>query len=331
MFVTAHKGFVLFSGSKPGNHATMFGPKGEKLSFRSDMSSFDDAARTYTWGFEYEGEIADGDLFVFATADYEEAGRGSAGEVETVLDGVFVEREKDGKPHRVIVFDVNDFRNRSVRGDLGEVDDASLIHESQSTYAATTSRRSSSARILAIFPGVQSPGAGWGSLSHASANNESAYMAHGMSYISSYLKSRGHQVQLLDTRAMSGWAHFIEEVRRQDYDYAMLGPLSIEAFTSACIVRILKEVHPRRPVIFGGLHVSMTKDKVFPPDDLPHFYFYGEPPTRMQEYLSLSRGRTRSKQLSGPRLIILYGMRASSQLPPSWRVIIWPQAIGTTR
>lgn len=140
-------------------------------------------------------------------------------------------------------------------------------------------------RILAIFPGVQSPGAGWGSLSHRSANNESAYMAHGMSYISSYLKSRGHTVELLDTRALSGWPHFIEEVRRREYDFAMLGPLSIEAFTAACIVRILKEEHPERPVIVGGLHVSMTKDKVFPPDDLPKFYFYQEPPSRMREYL----------------------------------------------
>ena len=140
---------------------------------------------------------------------------------------------------------------------------------------------------MAIFPGVQSPGAGWASLSHARANNESVYMAHGMSYISSYLKSRGHDVWLLDTRGFQNWQHFTEEIRRQEYDFAMLGPLSIEAFTSACIVRILKETHPTRPVIFGGLHVSMTKEKMFPPDDLPRFYFYREPPSRMQEYLDI--------------------------------------------
>lgn len=142
-------------------------------------------------------------------------------------------------------------------------------------------------RVMAIFPGVQSPGAGWGSLSHQSANNESAYMAHGMSYVSSYLKSRGHDVWLLDTRSFQNWAHFIDEVKRQEYDFAMLGPLSIEAFTAACIVRVLKEAYPDRPVILGGLHVSMTKDKVFPPDDLPKFYFYGAPPSRMAEYLAL--------------------------------------------
>jgi radical SAM superfamily enzyme YgiQ (UPF0313 family) len=141
--------------------------------------------------------------------------------------------------------------------------------------------------VLAIFPGVQSPGAGWGSHRHTSANNESAYMAHGMSYISSYLKSRGHQVRLLDTRALSSWGHLVEEVRRAEYDFAMLGPLSIEAFTSACIVRVLKEEHPERPVILGGLHVSMAKDKVFPPDDLPRYYFYQEPPSRMREFLDM--------------------------------------------
>lgn len=142
-------------------------------------------------------------------------------------------------------------------------------------------------RVMAIFPGIQSPSAGWASLSHRSANNESAYMAHGMSYISSYLKSRGHEVWLLDTRSFQNWQHFIDEVKRQQYDFAMLGPLSIEAFTAACIVRILKEAHPDRPVILGGLHVSMTKEKVFPPDNLAARYFYGEPPSRMQEYLTL--------------------------------------------
>jgi len=140
---------------------------------------------------------------------------------------------------------------------------------------------------MAIFPGVQSPGAGWASLSHARANNESVYMAHGMSYISSYLKSRGHEVWLLDTRGFQNWQHFADEVRRQEYDFAMLGPLSIEAFTSACIVRILKETHPTRPVIFGGLHISMTKEKVFPPDDLSRHYFHREPPSRMREYLNI--------------------------------------------
>ena len=138
-----------------------------------------------------------------------------------------------------------------------------------------------------IFAGVQSPAAGWASLCHERANNESAYMAHGMSYISSYLKSRGHEVWLVDTRSFKNWEHFIDEIKRQQYDFALLGPLSIEAFTAACIVRILKEAHPNRPVIVGGLHVSMTKDMVFPPDNLAVYYLNQDSPSRMKEYLDL--------------------------------------------
>lgn len=242
-------GLILFHDDRPGNNAAMRGPRGP-LVFRGDACSFNDSERRYAWAFEWAGGFADGDRFVFSTMDRTVEGEVRGGEV--------------------VVVPLAELRARPAPG---------LI-------PSRTSQRTG-LRVMAIFPGVQSPGAGWNTLSHASANNESAYMAHGMSYISAYLKSRGHQVWLLDTRGFRDWQHFIDEVRQQEYDFAMLGPLSIEAFTAACIVRILKEVHPTRPVILGGLHVSMTKDKVFPPDDLPKFYFYGAPPSRMREYLAL--------------------------------------------
>ncbi len=246
-------GFIVFHDDKPGSYVAMRGPRGS-LVFSGDASLFDDNQRQYAWAFEHLDALEDGQQFIFSA-----------------------EREED----RDVVGEVR-------AGAIVLMSEAALVaRPAAGVIVSTRKKEKTGLRVMAIFPGVQSPGAGWNTLSHASANNESAYMAHGMSYISSYLKSRGHDVWLLDTRGFRGWTHFIEEVKRQEYDFAMLGPLSIEAFTSACIVRVLKEAHPKRPVIFGGLHVSMTKDKVFPPDDLPKFYFYQEPPSRMKEFLAL--------------------------------------------
>lgn len=245
------RGNVIFvHDEQPGSCAALRGPRGG-LVFLGDQSSFNDAERKYSWAFEYWHGLEEADLFSFTTTDRE-----VFGEVHNGSIVVIPKQTLDARPAAGIILP------KSLRNSSGK-------------------------RIMAVFPGIQSPGAGWNTLAHHSANNESAYMAHGMSYISSYLKSRGHSVWLLDTRGFRNWQHFIDEVSRQEYDYAMLGPLSIEAFTAACIVRILKEAHPKRPVIFGGLHVSMTKDKVFPPDDLDKFYFGQEPPSRMREYLNL--------------------------------------------
>lgn len=242
-------GYIIFHDTQPRAYVNMHGPFG---GLPTKGGEFSDAERKYAWFFVWTGrEIKEGDCFVFSAKDCSIEGEVRNGEIVIVTPAELLARPAAG-----------------------------IITQRGPQLPA------SGARIMAIFAGIQTPGAGWNTLAHVSANNESAYMAHGMSYISSYLKSRGHRVWLLDTRGFRSWEHFAEEIGRQEYDYAMLGPLSIEAFTGACIVRILKERHPNRPVIFGGLHVSMTKDKVFPPDDLPKFYFYQEPPSQMKAYLA---------------------------------------------
>lgn len=250
--------FVVFHDDKPGSLVTMRGPRGGMTPNGGDHS---DAEHRYAWYFNYSGALNEGDQFIF--------------NAERATDSEVTGEVQSGQ---IVIVSEAELRARPAAG---------IILPKPLTFWEGAQRPPSGARVMAIFAGVQTPGAGWATLSHASANNESAYMAHGMSYISSYLKSRGHEVWLLDTRGFRSWEHFADEVKRQQYDFAMLGPLSIEAFTGACIVRILKEAHPNRPVIFGGLHVSMTKDKVFPPDDLPKFYFYQEPPSRMREYLAM--------------------------------------------
>lgn len=123
------------------------------------------------------------------------------------------------------------------------------------------------ARCLFVYPGITAPG--WASL-RAGAGNEATYMSHGMAYVSAALKDRGHLVWLLDMRACRGWADFARRVKIEDYDVAFLGFLSLDLYTAACALRILKEIHPNRPVIVGGLHVSCAEEREFP-GDLPRW------------------------------------------------------------
>lgn len=138
------------------------------------------------------------------------------------------------------------------------------------------------ARCLFVYPGVTSPG--WASLK-AGASNEATYMSHGMAYVSSALKARGHLAWLLDMRSCRSWPDFARRVAAEEYDVVFLGFLSHDAFTAAGTLRVLKEVWPARPVVVGGIHPTISEDTVWPPDNLPDLWLRRDPPQQLKGFL----------------------------------------------
>lgn len=91
-------GYVFFHDDRPGQHATLFGPSGEKLPFAGEASSFDDANRRYAWAFT--GTVPPDGRLVFATADREVVGTLQS-EAKDAKLGEWVWRIGDGKPARL--------------------------------------------------------------------------------------------------------------------------------------------------------------------------------------------------------------------------------------
>ena len=119
--------------------------------------------------------------------------------------------------------------------------------------------------------------------------NEASFSAHGSAYVSAALKNQGHSTFLVDFRSMSNWGHVQSVLRTQEYDVAFVGFLSIDVFHAAAAVRLLKELHPERPVVVGGLHVSIAKERVFPRPDLVEYYTWGNEdllPGSFREFLA---------------------------------------------
>jgi hypothetical protein len=65
--------FIIFHDDKPGEHATLFAANGQKLPFRGDESSFNNARREYAWAFE--GTVKEEDRIVFASSAHEVVGQ----------------------------------------------------------------------------------------------------------------------------------------------------------------------------------------------------------------------------------------------------------------
>ena len=227
-------GAIVFHDDKPGNAVTLHGPGGQSLRTNLSASSASDSARAYAWGFSYDGELRDGQRFVFATAD-----RTVHGEVVSGAIQIVAAPPPSAAPRLVSI-------------------------KSQRAQRTTTS-----VRCLMINPSV--PYNQW-SCYRPGVMNEASFSAHGMAYVSATLKNAGHTCWLVDLRSLSSWAHVESVLREQEYDIAFVGFLSIDAFNAACVVRLLKEIHPNRPVVVGGLHVSIAKERVFPRPDLISYY-----------------------------------------------------------
>lgn len=101
MRFTFRTGFIFAHADLSGSHVVMFGPNRKSLTFRRDLSNFNDQDRTYTWAFEWP-QLIDGQQFVFATADRTIGARVFGSELRLHPVEAAVVRNGDGKPTHLV-------------------------------------------------------------------------------------------------------------------------------------------------------------------------------------------------------------------------------------
>lgn len=163
--------------------------------------------------------------------------------------------------------------DRQVRGEAKcggaiEIEKPKLISIKRSTKPGETA----SARCMFVNPCI--PYNQWACYKPG-VMNEASFSSHGSAYVSAALKAKGHHTWMVDLRAHQNWQHVRDVLAQQEYDVAFVGFLSIDVFHAAAVVRLLKELHPERPVVVGGLHVSIAKEREFPRADLVDYYCFG--------------------------------------------------------
>jgi len=115
----------------------------------------------------------------------------------------------------------------------------------------------------------------------AGASNEAALSDHGLAMIASSIEAVGHRVQLIDLRGLKGWPDFEAAILGTDYDVACIGFHSVDEEPARKAVETMKRLKPDKPVIAGGIHLSITHAR-FPPADC---VVYGEGDFLIRELL----------------------------------------------
>lgn len=116
------------------------------------------------------------------------------------------------------------------------------------------------ARILFLYPSLIS---GWNSYRER-GNSESSYADHGLAMLSAVLKREGHQTMLVDMRTCQSWQHFEKIIKQSVFDLVCVSFYSANEKYARQALSIIKRIHPKKYIIGGGVHLSVTKTTQYP-------------------------------------------------------------------
>ena len=93
---------------------------------------------------------------------------------------------------------------------------------------------------------------------------DSGWISHGLAILGAVLKQEGHEVDLLDLRALRGWQHLREELARRRPYLCGLTMMSVDFNPVMQCVDVIKEVLPQTVVVLGGPHPTLATQEVLP-------------------------------------------------------------------
>ena len=111
--------------------------------------------------------------------------------------------------------------------------------------------------VTLVYPGIV--GAGFGS---AGKGMDAGWLSHGLCSLGACAKAAGHEVDLIDLRALGGWEDFRAEVARRRPQVVGVTMMSVDYNPAVKAVAVVKEVDPSIVTVVGGPHPTLALDEV---------------------------------------------------------------------
>ncbi len=105
-------------------------------------------------------------------------------------------------------------------------------------------------------------GGGLDGFNSAGKGMSGGWIGHGLALLAACTRQAGHEVDLIDRRALRDWDHFREEVKARCPDVAGFGMLSVDFNPAMKGVELLKEINKRTVTVAGGPHPTLVPDEV---------------------------------------------------------------------
>jgi radical SAM superfamily enzyme YgiQ (UPF0313 family) len=125
-------------------------------------------------------------------------------------------------------------------------------------------------RTCLIYPGIV--GKGFDSIGQGM---DSGWISHGLAILSACAQAAGHEVSLIDLRALKGWDHFRQEVADRRPEVVAITMMSVDYNPGVRCLRIVRELDPSIITMVGGAHPTIVPQELFDSPDVDHI-FLGE-------------------------------------------------------
>lgn len=91
---------------------------------------------------------------------------------------------------------------------------------------------------------------------------DSSWISHGLCSLAASLMKAGHEVDLIDLRALAGWDDFEEKVKARGSRVYGLTMLSVDFDTTVEAANRIRKLLPKALIVTGGAHTTLMTDEV---------------------------------------------------------------------
>ena len=139
--------------------------------------------------------------------------------------------------------------------------------------------------VSLVYPGIG--GKGFDSIGQGM---DSGWIGHGLGILAACARHAGHQVNLIDLRALNGWDSFRRVISERAPDVTAITMMSVDYDPAMRCLEIIREVSPRIVTVVGGPHPTIMPDELIDHPCIDHI-FLGEAEETFPDALNrLKRG-----------------------------------------
>lgn len=153
-------------------------------------------------------------------------------------------------------------------------------------------------RATLIFPGITT--CGWNCFGRTN-NSEANFIPYGLAYISAYARDRGHHIDGLDLRTLSGWDEFEQKIGKRSPGIFGISSMSVDFGMAKEAIERIKKIDKKSIVILGGVHATVVLDDIKAIEEIDHI-ICGEGEISFSELLTqLEEGKSSPRIISGTK------------------------------
>ena len=125
-------------------------------------------------------------------------------------------------------------------------------------------------RVSLVYPGIG--GKGFDSIGQGM---DSGWISHGVAILAACAMEAGHEVNLIDLRALKSWDHFRQEVREREPEVVAISMMSVDYNPAIRCLDIVREISPGTFTMVGGPHPTIMPQELADNPNIDHI-FLGE-------------------------------------------------------